>query len=186
MSDTTSSTFSWTAVAINTATNTYSTSSIFIQFALSHPCMQALTLNGSPVSGQQIIGVINNTSNQDFFDVLKMDSTRQMKLADWLTTSLVAQGYDASQDIFLDPGYENIYSDFVAQDWINNSAKSVEWLENQVNSCNSNTAQLTTLFENIFIRPLLTEYNIQARNIYYLVPQGGDQTIYTKVITLGA
>lgn len=151
-----------------------------LKFALDHVAMQQLELQDTPVSDQEIIGLLRTTSWEDDTKASFMpepNSCRNTVLSDWMTSRLLSLGYDATQDIFIDPHYQSIYADFMQQNWWKPDVRADL-------SALAETEKESVLIDDLFIRPLLTKYNIKARNIYYIVPKNSDQSLYTRLVTL--
>ena len=148
-----------------------------LKFAFDHMEMQELEFQDTPVPGQEVIGLLRTTSWTDPTKASFNGNCRNPIFTDWMTNQLAAQGFDVTQDVFIDPNYQSIYADFIKQDWWKpdvraDLAKLAE------------TEEESVLIDTLFTKPLLTKYNIKARNIYYIVPQSGDQSLYTRLVTL--
>lgn len=156
----------------------------FVDFALTHMSMQKITLLDSRPDGQEIIGIAK--TEEAFLDSSKDSFTDEHRaclnsiLTPWMAERLAALGFDAQQDVFIDPDYMSIYESFMVRDWI--SPEEKVYIESLFTGNGQNTM---TAIENFFIKPLLNGYNIKARKIYYLIPMGStDTTIYTSVVNL--
>ena len=156
-------------------------SSTLLTFALEHMAMQKLEFQDTPVAGQQVIGLILTNSWGDptkaTFAAIPPSSTRDMILSDWMESELAPLGFDPAQDVVIDPNYSYITEDFMKQDWIKPDVRP-DLLKL------AETTPEHELIDELFIKPLLTKYNIKARNIYYMVPRDGDRSLYTRLVTL--
>lgn len=148
-----------------------------LKFALDHMEMQELEFQDTPVPGQEVIGLLRTTSWTDPTKASFNGNCRNPIFTDWMTDQLNSQGFDASQDVFIDPNYQSIYADFIKQDWWKPDVRADL-------TALAGTEEESVLIDTLFIKPLLTKYNIKARNIYYIVPQSGDQSLYTRLVTL--
>ena len=83
-------------------------------------------------------------------------------------------------DIFIDPSYNNIYTDFLTHSMV--SEESRNYIKYYVDK--QNTAEIIDIINNAIINPLLSMKNIDAENVYIRIHDGTNAYLFNEVLRL--